>query len=119
MKNKSTKTSAITTIDVTPAKPTTQLAASAPRGMVLGNLALKSCFIADLGDGAYLDASIKIKPNRSGPGFVMKCTDRERLLAGLAKADIDPRLVRVERGRKHWIAFVNQGRSSIQALVKA
>lgn len=88
-----------------------------PAGMMLGNLGIKQVMIADIGDGAFTDQSIKVKPNKTGPGFVLKCTDRARLLAGLAQAGVDPRLVEIKRGSKHWVAFVNKAPST-GAIVK-
>jgi hypothetical protein len=94
------------------------LTQNAPKAMQLGNLTIKQVMIADLGDGAFTDQSIKIKPNKKGPGVVLKCTDRKRLVAGLAQAGIDAGMVQIKRGGKHWIAIVGiPGVGS--ALVKA
>lgn len=91
---------------------------SDPKGMFLGHLGIKQVMIADMQDGAPIDASIKIKPNRNGLGLVLKCVDKGRLIAGLAQAGVDYRLVRIVRGQKHWIAFL-EDQMHTSALVKA
>lgn len=98
--------------------PNKNLQNKAPTQIQLGNLTIKQVMIADLGDGAFTDHSIKIKPNKKGPGVVLKCTNLKRLVAGLATAGIDPRLVKITKGSKHFIAFVEQG-SKVTTLAKA
>lgn len=88
-----------------------------PTAMQLGNLGIKQVMIADLGDNAFTDDCIKIKPNKKGQGVVLKCTNAKRLIAGLAQAGIDPRLVEIKKGRKHFIAIVH-AQLNTKALVK-
>ena len=76
--------------------------------MYLGNLAMKSVMLADLGDGAFTDSSIKIKPHKNGVGIVLKCTDKGRLLAGLVQAGLNPAFVKIVKGRKHYVAILSK-----------
>ncbi len=95
----------------------------APKGgtkaMVLGNLQIKSVMLADLGDGCYTDDSVKIKPNTNGIGLVLKCVNKARLLRALAQAGFDPAKVRIQKGSKHYIAFLTSAtKNTTLALVK-
>lgn len=84
----------------------------------LGNLQIKKLMIADMGDGAHTDHCVKVKPNRSGQGFVLKCTDRNRLTAAIAHAGIDPRLVKIVKGRKHFVAFVQNPPTAQRLMIE-
>lgn len=74
----------------------------------IGNLKMKKVMLADLGDGAFTDESIKVKPNKAGDGIVLKCTDKSRLQKGLVKAGFNPIHVKIVKGKKHWIAFLGE-----------
>lgn len=69
-------------------------------------LKLKQVLIIDSGDGAFTDASVKVKPADGNPAqMVFKCTDKARLLTQLAASGITP--IKVVKGSKHFIAFVH------------
>ena len=72
----------------------------------IGNLKIKQVMIADIGDGAFTDSSIKVKPHKSGEGIVLKCTDLDRLKKGLVEAGFNPTFTKIIKGNKHFIAFV-------------
>lgn len=69
-------------------------------------LKLKQVLIIDSGDGAFTDASVKVKPADGNPAqMVFKCIDKARLLMQLAASGIKP--IKVVKGTKHYIAFVH------------
>lgn len=72
------------------------------------NLNVKQMFIADVGDGAFTDDSVKVKPNRNGSGLVLKCVCLKRLHKALKQAGFDPHTVKIIKGSKHFIAFLGE-----------
>ena len=65
-------------------------------------------FLADMGDGAFTDDCVKVKPHKSGTGMVLKCVSRARLEKALQKAGFAPDKVKVVKGRKHFIAMLGE-----------
>jgi len=96
-----------------PAKPTINALFS------IADLCVQQVFIADVGDGAFLDDAVKIKPNRHGPGIVMKCIDSRRLKIALQRAGYDPEKTKIVRGRKHFIAFIETDPGMMSLPAKA
>lgn len=82
-------------------------------GFKIGNLTFKSVLVADTGDGAFTDQSVKIKPNTEGPGFVFKCVDRKRLEVALLAAGFNPTQVEIKKGNKHWVAIPGAPKPSL------
>ena len=79
-----------------------QALASAQAEQALLAIGMKKTMLLDLGDGAFTDQSVKIRPNTDGTGIVMKCTSEKRLLEALTRANIQ---AKVFKGSKHWIAI--------------
>lgn len=80
-------------------------------------ITLKQVMILDTGDGAFIDASVKVKPHKTNPNqLVLKCTDQKRLVEAAKRMGLT--LIGMpQRGSKHWIAFVwKQGFGDALAL---
>jgi len=67
---------------------------------------VKHVMLLDCGDGAYVDASVKVKPHVSDPNkLAVKCVDLARLLDALKRMGLKLAGPLV-RGGKHHIAIV-------------
>lgn len=101
--------------------PTKALATHAPTSIaapMLGQLKIKQVFVADTGDGAFTDQSVKIKPNKNGPGLVLKCVDLERLKTVIYQANpgYAPSAAVIRKGSKHFIHVLGEQKSMRPAL---
>lgn len=69
-------------------------------------ITVKHVMLLDTGDGAYIDASVKVKPHKTDDRkLVLKCTDLQRLTDAAQRMGLN--LCGLPRhGNKHWIAFV-------------
>lgn len=88
------------------------LATKAPKK----GLKLKQVMVLDLGDGAFTDKSVKVRPHKTDANrVVFKCVSLKRLKKALADAGI--RVAQIVKGKKHFIAFI--GVAEYQAALSA
>lgn len=68
-------------------------------------ITVKHVMVLDTNDGAFIDASVKVKPHKTDDRkLVLKCTDGKRLLNAAKQMGLTlcgP----MQKGAKHWIAF--------------
>lgn len=72
----------------------------------LPTVQLKQVLLLDVGDGAFIDHSVKIKPHKTNPHkLAIKCTNGPRLLKALQALGLKPCGAPI-KGTKHYIVIV-------------